>query len=55
MNFAFGYSTRKPTFNLNGKAELHSSSDYFVEAESVMYVMMAVSTLNWKLKGVLNV
>jgi len=55
MNFACGYSTGKTTFNLNGKGELHSSNDYFIEAGSVMYVMMAVNTFNWKFIGILNV
>jgi hypothetical protein len=54
MNFACGYSTSKTTFNLNGKAELHSSSDYFIEAGSVMYVMTAVSIFNGNLKGCLR-
>jgi hypothetical protein len=50
----FNHSASKTTFNLNGKGELHSSSDYFTEAGSVMYVMMAISTFNWKLKGMLS-
>ena len=55
MTFVYVYSTRISTFNLNGRAELHSSNNYFVEAECVMYVMMALNTFNWKLTGLLNV
>ena len=46
---------QKTTFNLNGKDELHSLSDYSIESESVMCVVMTDNAFNWELKGMLNV